>query len=66
MALSAEEEYGARVHVVRPNVTDHRPRATGARYGTAALSRGSVHPFCSALASRLIVWLRSSRYSASW
>ena len=28
----------------QPNDTDHRPRARDGRLGTAALSRGSVHP----------------------
>ena len=32
-----------------PNVADHRPRATGSRFGTETSSRGSVHPLCSAI-----------------
>jgi hypothetical protein len=34
------------VKVQLPNVADHRPRASKARRGTTALSRGSVHLLC--------------------
>jgi hypothetical protein len=38
-----------RLAVNARNALDHRPRARDARLGTETLSRGSVHPACSAL-----------------
>jgi hypothetical protein len=39
------------MRVVMPNVPDHRARANDARLETAARSRDSVHPVCSAFSS---------------
>src|ERR1035441_10532737 len=41
-----ERRYAFRQAVGRGNVADHRPRASGDRFGTPTSSRGSVHLLC--------------------
>ena len=41
---------------MQANAPDHRPGAYDARYGTEALSPGSVHPVCSASSFQKLLW----------